>query len=406
MNGALEGIRVVEWGVAHVGPNAAAALGDLGADIIKIEQRITGDMIRGFDTLWGSPVNLPGGGNFIFEYANRNKKDITLDVTKEKGKEIVCRLVKKADIFLTNYRGKVATRLGIDYQSLSQYNPKLIYAIASGFGPKGPDSDRGAYDAVGQARSGMMNNIIGEQEGDMPPMLIGGAICDQMTCIMLVNGILTALIARERLGIGQEVHTSLLGSMIHLQSFAVNMALLRGKEPGRVPRTCALNPLANYYRCGDGKWLSIFILQPFKDWHDFCLALGIPEVENDPRFSDTSNIRKNRRELVSILDRIFATKSREEWLEILNENDFPCSVINTFLDLEDDPQVIANEYITNFNHPTAGPLKFAGHPITFGKTPAAFRSGAPDLGQHTEEILLESGYTWDDIAELKEEEVI
>lgn len=406
MSGALDGVRVLEWGVAHVGPNAAATLGDLGAEVIKIEPLITGDMIRGFITLWGSPVKMPGGSNIFFEYANRNKRGIALDITKEKGKEIVYRLVEKVDIFLTNYRGKVAARLGIDYQSLSNYNPKLIYAVASGFGPKGPDSQKGAFDTVGQARSGIMNNIFGEREYEMPPMQIGGAICDQLTSIMLVNGILTALIARERLGIGQEVHTSMLGSMINLQAFSVNLALLRGKEPTKIPRTSAINPMANYYPCGDGKWLYIAIIQPDKYWHDFCRALDIPEMENDPKFNDMSNRRKNRVEFISILDRIFATRPREEWLKILEENDFACSPINTLSDLEDDPQVIANEYITNFNHPTAGPLKLAGHPITFGKTPATIRSGAPELGQHTEEVLLEAGYTWDDIAELREQEVI
>ena len=198
----------------------------------------------------------------------------------------------------------------------------------------------------------------------------------------------------------------MLGSMINLQAFGMNLTLLRGREPAKVPRTSAINPIANYYQCGDGKWLIMLILQPDESWHDFCQALDIPEVENDPRFNDTLNRRKNRRELISILDKVFATRPREEWLKILEENDFPCSPINTISDLVDDPQVIVNKYITDFDHPVIGPIKLAGFPITFGKTPAAIRSGAPELGQHTEEVLLEIGYTWDDIAELKEQEVI
>ncbi|MDY7032952.1 MAG: CoA transferase [Thermodesulfobacteriota bacterium] len=407
MNEALEGIRALEWSVAHVGPNTGAILGDLGAEVIKIEQRITGEPARGFVTIWGSPVELPGGRNILFEYANRNKKSITVDVTKEKGKELIYRLVEKADIFLTNYRRKVGTRLGLDYKTLSQYNPRLIYAGASGFGLKGPDSGKGAFDTVGQARSGIMNNIVGEQESDLPPMQIGGAVCDQLTSIMLVNGILTALIARDRLGIGQEVHTSMLGSMINFQAFTVNLSLLRGREPVKVPRTSALNPIANYYKCGDGKWLIMLIVQPDESWHDFCQAFNIPEIENDPRFDTTQNRRKNRRELISILDTIFATKPREEWLKVLEDNDFPCAPINTISELADDPQVIANEYITDFNHPVIGLIKLTGFPITFEKTPATIKSGAPELGQHTEEVLLEIGdYTWDDITELKEQEVI
>ena len=407
VNNALEGIRVLEWSVAHVGPNTGAILGDLGAEVIKIEQRITGEPARGFVTIWGSPVGLPGGRNILFEYANRNKKSITVDVTKEKGKELIYRLVEKVDIFLTNYRRKVGTRLGLDYKSLSRYNPQLIYAGASGFGLKGPDAGKGAFDTVGQARSGIMNNIVGEQESEMPPMQIGGAVCDQLTSILMTNGILTALIARDRLGIGQEVHTSMLGSMINLQAFTVNLALLRGREPVKVPRTSALNPIANYYKCSDGKWLIVLIVQPDESWHDFCQALHILEMENDPRFDTTQNRRKNRRELISILDAIFTTKPREEWLKILEENDFPCAPINTISELADDPQVIANEYITDFNHPVIGPIKLTGFPITFEKTPAAIKSGAPELGQHTEEVLLEIGdYTWDDIDELKEQEVI
>lgn len=407
MNAALKGIRVLEWGIYHLGPNAAAILGELGAEVIKIEPRITGDMARGFMTLWGSEVGLPGGRNVVFEYANRTKKSITVDVTKEKGKEIIHRLLGKTDIFLTNYRKKAANKLGLDYESLSQYNPKLIYATASGFGPKGPDRDKGAYDVAGQARSGMMYNIFGEREYDLPPMQLGGAICDQLTSIMLVNGVLTAIIARDRLGIGQELNVSMLSSMINLQAFAMNLILAKGKEPTKVPRNNALNPMANYYQCRDGKWLFVIIIHPDVYWHSFCQAVGIPELENDPKFNDAQNRRKNRKELISIFDKIFATRPREEWQKIMEENDFACSPIDKLSDLVDDPQVLLNEYITELDHPVTGPIKFSGFPITFEKTPAKIRSGAPELGQHTEEVLLDlGGYTWNDIAELQEQEVI
>ncbi len=401
----LEGIRVLDWTVWQQGPVAGEMLGDLGAEVIKIEERVGGDPGRGIMRLIGAQTGITGGINYYFENNNRNKKGITVDLRKEKGKEIIYRLVEKSDVFVQNFRHGVAARLGLDYQTLSQYNPKLIYATASGYGPKGPDRAEPAFDFLGLARSGIMT-MVGEP--DMPPLTIRGGIADQMGAIMLAYAVLAALVARERLGVGQEVDVSHLGSMIWLQSLNVASVLMLKQEPIRACRARAGNPLYNYYLCADNKWIALAHLQPDRQWPDVCKALGIEELINDPRFENMEKRSENCVELVSIFDRIFATKTREKWMKILKETgDIICFGISTISDLVNDPQVIANDYIVDFDHPIAGKLKVVGIPIQFSKTPGAVRLPAPQFGQHTEEVLLDiCGYTWDEISEFRDQQVI
>jgi len=400
----LEGIRCLEWGIWHHGVAAGAMLGDLGAEVIKIEEPGRGDPGRGMDTLFGVPLSLPGGRNAFFEASHRNKKSITIDLKKPAGREVVYRLVRNVDVFYTNFRKSLARRLGLDYETLSRYNPRLIYAHASTYGPKGPDSEKRGFDWAGQARSGLMT-VTGEP--DMPPLPVGGGPIDQMGSITLAYGILVALLARERLGIGQEVHTSMLGSGMWLQYINVTSYLLRGREMSRHSRRRAPNPLGNYYRCADGKWLALLEVQSDRFWGDFCKALGIEELKDDPRFKDVKARRQNREELIAILDRIFATRTREEWLKIFEGYDFAYCPVNTISDLASDPQVLENEYIVDFEYPDLGKVKVMGLPVSLSRTPGRVRSPAPHLGQHTEEVLLEvGGYTWEEIARLREEGVI
>ncbi len=398
----LEGIRVVDWTIWQQGPLASSLLGDLGAEVIKVEDRISGDPGRGLSKLIKAAVGATAG-NYYFDTMNRSKKGITLDLRKEKGKEILYRLVEKSDVFVQNFRRGVAEELGVDYATLSRCNPRLIYASGSGWGPKGPLSHESAYDAAAQARSGLMT-IAGA--GGLPLMRQGG-IGDQMGGIMTAYGVLAALVARERLGVGQELDSSLLGSLLLLMGHNVAYKLMLGIEMPNHDRASNGNPLWNYYKCADGKWIMLGELQPDRVWPNVCKALGIQELEKDPRFENIFARGKNCEALISILDKVFAARTRDEWLQIFREYDFVYQVVNTISEVVDDPQVLANDYITEFDHPSHGKVKMLGTPVKFSKTPARITSWAPEHGQHTEEVLTEIlGYTWDDIIKLKDEEVI
>ena len=399
----LEGIRVLDWTIWQQGPVSTMMLGDLGAEVIKIEERIGGDPGRGAMSIGGTGVS--GQRNYYFEANNKHKKSLTLDLKKPEAQKIVYALVEKSDAFVQNFRKGVAARLGLDYQTLSQYNPQLIYASASGYGPEGPDSGEPSFDAMGLARSGIMNAV---GEPDMDPLSIAGGVADQMGATMLAYGVITALLVRERHGIGQQVDTSHLGSMMSLQGLNLACRLTLGKEFRRSDRTQAPNPLYNYYKCGDGKWICLAMIQADRYWSDFCRTLGIQELEQDSRFV-TMNVRgKNSEALISVVDKVFASKPRDEWMAILkNGGDFIYTVVNTVNDLPDDPQMIANDYVVPYDHPVWGPIKVVGVPVRFSKTPGDPRAAAPEFGEHTEQILVDLlGYSWEDIARLKDQEVI
>lgn len=401
----LEGIRIIDWTVQQLGPVSTAMLGDMGAEVIKIEQRGVGDPSRGMDRFGGVSIVLPNGQSLVYEATNRNKRGIAVDLKKEEGREVIYRLVKNSDVFVQNFRTGVAARMKLDYKTLSEINPKLVYASGSGFGSKGPDGCRGAYDPMGQARSGIMN-AVGEPDG--PPLYITGAVADQAGGVMLAFGILAALLARERLGIGQEIQASHLGSMINLQWFNVMAATLLGYQLPRQRRTGITNPLANHYMCQDGKWIFLSHTQSDRYWPSICRVLGIEHLEKDPRFVSAYKRAMNHEELIGILDKVFATKNLDEWEKILVEKgDFIFSRIQSVTDLAGDPQVLANDYIVDYNHPTLGPVKVIGFPVSFSKTPPSVRMPAPVFGQHTEEVLMEvGGYTWEEIEKLKDKEVI
>ncbi|HEX77346.1 MAG TPA: CoA transferase [Dehalococcoidia bacterium] len=399
----LEGIRVLDWTMAQHGPLGGALLADMGADVIKIETP-GGELAR---TLTASPtgasIGLPQGINWYFEHHNRNKRSITLDLKKEKGKEILFKLVERSDVFIQNWRKGVAERLGLGYETLSRYNPKLIYLSATVFGPEGPDSDLPGYDYTGQARSGMMAYV---GEPGMPPLYTLG-MTDQIGGITIALAVLAALVAREKQGIGQEVNTSLLGSNIGLLGFTIGAYLMVGEVPRRTIRARADNPIWNHYRCADGKWIVLAMTPPDRYWHDFCEAIGHPELEKDPRFENVEVRTKNCAECVAILDEVFASKPREEWYKAFKQKpDLIYGPLNEIADLASDPQVIANRYIVDYHHPTYGPIKEVGFPITFSKTPSQMRRPAPQLSEHTEEILLELGYSRAEIKGLREEGVI
>jgi crotonobetainyl-CoA:carnitine CoA-transferase CaiB-like acyl-CoA transferase len=403
MSMALEGIRVIDLTLWHQGAMAATILGDLGAEVIKIEDRVKGDPARGFMQIIGASTGVMGR-NAYFEHCNRNKKSITLDLTKQKGRQIAYQLVEKSDVFLHNMRKGVPERLGMDYKTLSQYNPRLIYASASGWGPKGPAAGKPSFDMTGIARSGMMT-VAGEP--GTPPVNIQG-MGDQIGAIMTAFSVVTAIAARERLGVGQEVEVSLLGSLVYLLGMYVDVELLVGHELPRFVRAKAGNPLWNYYRCKDDKWIVLAHIQSDRYWPTLCRAVGIEHLEKDPRFENMDVRGKNAAELISIMDEAFATKTRAEWLDIFEKSgDLIFEAVNTISDMVKDPQVRANDYIVGFQHPAWGKIDVVGIPMHFSCTPPSVRLPAPEFGEHTEEVLQSVlGYSWDDIAKLNAEEVI
>ena len=399
----LDGIRVIDWTIWQQGPVASLMLGDLGADVIKIEERVGGDPGRG--VLKAQGLDLRDRPNFYFEANNRNKRSLTVDLKKPEGVAIVQRLAERADVFVQNFRKGVAGRLGLDAATLRARNPRLVYASASGYGPEGPESGAPSFDYLGLARSGIMYSC-GEPDDD--PLAIAGGIADQMGAIMLAYGVVTALLARERTGRGQEVDASHLGSMAWLQGLGLSARLMLGRALPRQPRRFATNPLWNHYRCGDGLWLALSMLQPDRYWERFCAVLEIPEAAADPRFKTMLDRMMNAGECIALLDQVFARRPRAEWLRRLaSGGDFIYSIINSVDDLPDDPQMQANGYVTAFEHPAFGPTQVVGLPVRLSETPGSIRLPAPEFGQHTEEILTEVlGYSWEEIGRLREEEVI
>jgi crotonobetainyl-CoA:carnitine CoA-transferase CaiB-like acyl-CoA transferase len=405
MAGALEGIRVLDWTIFQQGPVASMILGDLGADVIKIEERVGGDVGRGMVRVAGAMV---GGKEVLrnpyFEAGNRNKRSLTLDLRKAKAKEIVYKLVEKSDVFVQNFRAGVAERMGMDYDTLLKYNQSLIYAHASGWGPKGPDKGEPSADYTALARSGLMA-IAGEP--GMDPIAIQGGIADQTGAVMTAFGVVSALYARERTGIGQKVDASILGGMVFLQGHPMVFCTMANLWGMRIARKSAGNPLWNHYKCGDDKWVALAHLSPDKFWPLLCKAMGLEALEKDPQFNTMDNRMKNCQKLISILDETFATKTRAEWTGIFKAHGLVFAPINNTLEVTQDPQVLANDYVAEFNHPVFGPTKTVGFPVALSKTPMSIRREAPEFGQHTEEILIDLlGYSWDDITKLKEEEVI
>ena len=400
----LEGLLVLDWTIWQQGPVCSAMLGDLGADVIKIEQRGSGDPGRYLASVGGAgPAERP---NWYFEANNRNKKSLTLDLKRPEALQVVYDLVGKADVFVQNYRYGVADRLGVGYEKLSEINPKLIYASATGYGPEGPERAEPSFDHLGLARSGIMTAA---GEPDMPPLGIAGGIADQMGAVMMAYGIMAALMARERFGIGQAVDASHLGSMMWLQGLSLGMLCMAGFPFPRSFRNQAGNPLWNHYECGDGKWIALAMLQPDRYWADFARAIGHPELADDERFASMAERAVHKEACVAVLDEAFASEPREVWIERLREaeGDFIYTIVNAVGDLPDDPQVKANEYITEVEHPQFGPTPMVNIPVRLRETPGKIRSVAPELGQHTEEILMDVlGYEWDHITQLREKEVL
>ena len=399
--GPLDGIKVIEISTFQQGPVAGMRLGDLGADVIKIEPK-EGDPARRHMTTITAEFHVEGY-NYYFEHANRNKRGIVLDMKKEKGMEIFLKLIDSADVFLNNMSIGAPIRLGIGPEVLLARNPRLIYAQASGWGRKGPIANSLSFDYTGIARSGLM---MAAGENGTPPSMILPGLGDELGGLMSAWGVTLALLARERTGKGQLVDTSLMGSVVALLGHLMSgTAMLKQVFP-RFVRSAAGNPMYNHYQCKDGKWLAIAHLDPDRWWAKVCGALGIENLVNDPRFNTFAARSANRQELVAIFDGIFAGKTRDEWMKIISEHGCICTPVQDIKDVVEDPQVLANHYMIDVEHPEHGLTRMMGVPWDMSETPASWKRKAPSLGEHTEEVLLEAGYNKEDLAKLREEGVI
>jgi len=396
----LEGIRVLEYGVFHAGPGASAILGDLGAEVIKIEEGI-GDPERYWTSAGGMDFSTAEGESFWYQMSNRSKKGIYLDIKKERGREILFRLVREADVFVTNLRKTTKPRLGIDYATMSRINPLLIHANVSGFGPEGPACDIGAFDPMGQGRSGMMYLT-----GNADPAIMNFGVLDQATAITTSHAIITALFVRERHGIGQEIHVSLYSTAVWLLYCNLMMMSGLGIDPNVEWSRSKNSPLRNRFCCKDEKWIIGTHHPEAKYWPAFCEIMGRPDLLDDPRFADDAGRMANCAELVSIFDEVFATKTRDEWVELFRERGLMFAPVQRINEVLTDPQALINGYVVDFDHPTLGRMKTPGYPAHFSAMRAGTQCHAPAIGEHTDIIMQQMGYSDQDIQDMKKDGVI
>ena len=401
MSGPLFGVKVVENTLFQQGPVAGAKLGDLGADVIKIEPK-SGDPGRDMMRMVSLETGI-SGYNFYFENSNRNKRSLALDMKTTAGIEVFFKIVDKADVFLTNMSIDAPINLGLGPDVLMKRNPRLIYAQASGWGRKGPDAQDYSFDYTGIARSGLM--MACGEAGDPPGRILPG-LGDELGGMVCAWSVTAALYAREKTGIGQLVDTSLMGSIISMLGLSISCGAILDQEFIRSKRSDAGNPLYNHYRCKDDKWIALAHLQPERYWPKICQAMGIQNLEKDARFDTVGSRGKNAQELIGIFDRLFSSKPRDEWVNLLKEGGCICTPIQSPLEVSKDPQAIANNYVLNIEHPEIGKTRILGFPWDFHGTPAEYHHAAPKLGEHTDEILREAGYSAQAITKLRDDGVI
>ena len=390
MSAALEGIKVIDLTSVLAGPFCTMMLGDAGADVIKVESP-TGDQAR----TWGPPFWGDQGAEFLA--VNRNKRSIVLDLKNSKARDVLFDLCKTADVFVENYRRGVPERLGIDYESIRKVNPRIVYCSISGFGDSGPRREQAAYDSVMQAFVGIMH-LTGAP--GTPPTRASVSICDMSAAMYANQAILLALAARARTGRGQRVEASLFESQIAWLAFRAVGYFATGKAPGGKLGSASAH-LAPYqvYSTADGDLMVAALNNGL--YIKLVVAMGLPELAEDPDYTTNSLRVKHRDALNAKLMARFASRSTAEWVKRLTDAGVPCSRINTVEDVLLDPQTAARNMIMDLDHPTLGPIKVPGIPIKLSDTPGSGRRAPPLLGEHQHEVLGELGLSREAIDALR-----
>ena len=411
MSLALDGIKVIETASGMAGPMAGRLLGDWGADVIHVEHPVRGDMGRDARRLLGtlyakatSGRRIPSDINYSVENHNCNKRSMTLDLSQDNGQKILYRMLGKADVLLMNFRPRELKKFNLEYGALSRINSGLIYANVTGYGRKGPDQDLPGYDFNAfWARTGILRVLL---TPDMVPPTTPMALGDRTAALAFACGIMTALFVRERTGIGQEVDVSLFNTGVFVNANDIGGALATGHDRQNVNREDLGNVLLGSYRTKDNRWLRIAVNQPDRYWSRVCAALELEDLEHDSKFASFESRIENHIALFRILEETFLTRTLDEWKVRLTEAGLPWAPVSSLPEVISDPQARANEFFAAYDHPTYGPIEIVGNPMHLSKTPASVRKPAPEFGQHTEEILLEYDYTWEDIVQFKAQGVI
>jgi crotonobetainyl-CoA:carnitine CoA-transferase CaiB-like acyl-CoA transferase len=392
---ALEGLRILDFSHVYQGPVGTQLLADYGADVIKVERPGAGDWSRS----WGpftKEVSLP------FANLNRNKRSLSVNTKSAEGKALILKLVEKADVVVHNFRKGVMEKLGLDYQTLSQINPRLVYAWSSGWGDHGPSADRGrgGHDMMARAEGGWFVHY----DNNKPP-IPGGVSIDYPAGLNLMIGILMALYHREQTGEGQYLSTDLLSVAFHAHAWEGASELNRDKidRPAAVGGTeAAINKA---FTTADG-FIEISPVFSDNSLRDISLALDMDDLSRDPRFATEDLQVQNKTQLNAILAERFITRPTEEWLVELEAKGVFCAKVQSFREAMGDPQIAANGMIVSMDHPRAGTLKMLGNPIRLHSTPPSLRRPPPDLGEQSAEIARELGYSEKEIEDLQQSNII
>ena len=382
----LEGIKVVDLTRYQNGPHATVMLSDMGAEIIKVEMPGGGDPGRSLGV-------AEDGFCSYFETLNRGKRSVTLNLYNEGSREVMHKLVENADILMENFRPGFLDKLGYGYEDLKKVNPKLIYATNSGFGPNGEWRDRGSFDVVAQGMSGAMVATAGGP-GNVPYSSPWG-LADQVGSMAFAFAVMTAIVARERHGVGQKIDVSQLGAMVTLQALSVQAFLHTERQATRQGGTPNSATFA-WYKASDDKWFTIGILDP-KHWPKLCVALGREDLITNERSAEPFDRYANNDWLIAEMQKTISTRTRQEWMDRIIEQQVPTGPVYDYADMTADQQFWDNGYLQFVEHPNFPGHRAVGIPYSFSETEANIQGVAPELGQDTETVLLDLGYSWEDI---------
>lgn len=403
MTKALEGIKVVEIGAAVAMPIAGMLMGSWGADVVHVEPPGGGDMQRYSSHRLGAWTQY-SEINYLWEHVDRNKKSICINLASPEGQELIHKLCANADVFLNNLRPYEMQKFNLTYEAISARNPGIIYANLTGYGLNGPEKNSGGYDSVAfWARSGVMEMM---HDPDTAPNISRGAYGDSITSLSLLAGVMTALFTRERTGIGQQVEVSLYNTATWVLGFDITGCLVTGKDAPRPQRKSMANPIRNYYPTKDNRWIMLGMTNAQTYWPEFCKAIDRPELQNDPKFVDFDARQKNCVELINIITDIFRSKTYTEWLAHLRKFKLVWSPVVTPLEVTHDEQAIANDFFGEMDITGHGKIKVLNNPIKLSATPAAIQSRAPELGEHTAELMARLGYDAAEVARMRDAGVI